>query len=148
VTDECCVSAVSKAILPLIVVVFALVPGCGPTTIWSTETRSPDGLWLASAHTLENSGFGTGGYVTNVDLKRTNVSQPPQPILSFWHDPSLASPQSGSTINLTMKWTSPTRLEVTYDGHASLGLQVVRYANVEISVRDLLSEANTSHEKP
>jgi hypothetical protein len=138
---EFSLSAVRKAILLIIVGGFTLGSGCDPATIWSAEARSPDELWLASARTLENSGFGTGAYVTDVYLKRTNVSKPPQPILSFWHDPSLASPQSGATINLTMKWTTPTHLEVTYDGHADLGLQVVKYANIEISVRDRSSKA-------
>jgi hypothetical protein len=141
VHHEFSVSAVRKAILFIIVGVFALGSGCGPATIWSAEARSPDGLWLASARTLENAGFGTGAYVTDVYLKRTNVSEPQQPILSFWHDPLLASPQSGATINLTMKWTTPTRLEVAYDGHADLGFQVVKYANIEISVRDRSSKA-------
>jgi hypothetical protein len=133
--------AYRKAIFFIIVAVLAFGSGCGPATIWSSEARSPDGLWLASAHTLEISGFGTGGYVTDVELTRTNVSKPPQPILSFWHDPSLASPQSGATINLTMKWTTPTHLDVTYDGRADIGLQVVRYANLEISLHDHSSKA-------
>jgi hypothetical protein len=141
VHHESSLSAVRKAISLIIVGVFALGSGCDPATIWSAEARSPDGLWLASARTLENSGFGTGAFVTDVYLKRTNVSKPPQPILSFWHDPSLASPQSGATINLTMKWTTPAHLEATYDGHADLGLQVVKYANIEISVRDRSSKA-------
>ncbi len=58
-------------------------------------------------------------------------------ILGFFHhenDPS-------SAINLTMKWVSPTHLEVTYDGRAaSLEFQAVKFDGVEISVRDLSRE--------
>ncbi len=125
----------------IIVGACALASGCGPATIWSAEARSPDGLWLASARTLENSGFGTGAFITEVYLKRTNVSKPQQAILSFWHDPSLPSPQSGATINLIMNWATPTHLEVIYDGHADLGFQVVKYAGIDISVRNLSAKA-------
>jgi len=69
------------------------------------------GSWLVSSRTLENAEFGTGAYITDVYLKRTNAPKPPQLILSFWHDPYLASPQSGATINLTMKWATPRHLE-------------------------------------
>lgn len=138
---ESSVSAARKAILLLVVGVFASASGCGPATIWSAEARSPDGSWLARARTLENSGFGTGAFVTDVYLKRTDASKPPQAILSFWHDSSLASPQSGATINLTMGWAAPTHLEVTYEGHADLSFEVVKYADIDISVRDLSSKA-------
>jgi hypothetical protein len=119
---------------------------CLRVRLWSADdpvSRSALSRWLMACECPNNGecGFGTGAVVTEVDLERTNVSKPPRPILSFWHDPSVASPQSGATINLTMKWTTPTHLEVTYDGHVELGFQVVRYANIEISVRDRSSNA-------
>jgi len=40
-----------------------------------------------------------------------------------------------------MKWATPTHLEVMYDGRADLGFQVVKYAGIDISVRDLSSKA-------
>ena len=140
------ISAVRKAILLIMVGVCALESGCrdGEQT-WSEEARSPDNSWLARAHTVENSGLGTGAIITVVELKRTSVPNPPETILSFWHDPSLAS-QSGATINLTMKWVSPTHLQVTYDGHADLGFQVVKYGDIDISVRDL--SGNTTNTSP
>jgi len=42
-------------------------------------------------------------------------------------------------MNLTMKWLTPSHLEVTFSGHPDLNFQVVRYAGIEISVRDLSS---------
>ena len=136
-------SAIRQAISLMIVGACVLASGCGPKTHWSAEARSPDGLWLASARTVENSGFGTGAVLTNVYLKRTNASKPPEAVLSFWHDSSLAS-QSGATISLTMKWATPKHLEVTYDGHADLGFQVVKYADIDISVRDVSHETKTT----
>jgi hypothetical protein len=141
VQHESGLSAARKAILLVIGAVLASGFGCGPPTIWSAETRSPDGSWLLSARTLENAGFGTGAYVTEVYLKPLNVSKPRQVILSFFHDPSLPSPQSGATINLTMKWVTPKHLEVTYEGHADLSFQVVKCGDIDISTRDLSNEA-------
>ena len=104
-------------------------------TIWSAETPSPDGSWSASARTVENGGFGTGSIQTFVYLKRTSGSTSPETILSFFHDAS----RGGRTIHLTMNWETPSHLVVTYDGHANLGFQVVKYGDIAISVRDLSS---------
>jgi hypothetical protein len=135
---------IRKAILFIVGAVVALASGCGPAIIWSAEARSPDGSWLASARTLENAGFGTGAYVTEVDLKRPNLSKPSQVILSFWHNPSLPSPQSGATINLTMKWATPTRLEVTYEGQAELSFQAIKCGGIDVSTRDLSNKASSA----
>jgi hypothetical protein len=138
VTIRCATSVVIVAVCGI------ALSGCRwSQTTWTANARSPDGLWLAEARTIENSGFGTGAILTVVSLKRTNVWEAPKEILSFWHDPYLAS-QSGATINLSMKWISPTHLEVTYRGHADLGFQVVKYANIAISVRDLSSETTNN----
>jgi hypothetical protein len=132
--------AICRSILLVIVGVCVLGSGgCGDgETTWTAQARSPDGNWLASARTVENGGFGTGAAQTIVYLKQTNVSSPPEAILSFFHDASPAS-QPGGTIHLTMRWETPSRLEVTYDGHANLSFQVVKYGGIDISVRDLSS---------
>lgn len=121
-----------------------ILQGCQDVaTIWSAEARSPDGKWLASAHTEQHGGPGTAGVETVVELKRTDVSRTPEAVLSLFHDPSLPS-QSGETIHLTMKWVAPSHLEVTYDGHADIGLQVVKYGGIAISVRDLSAKTTNA----
>jgi hypothetical protein len=113
--------------------------GCrGEDTIWTAEAPSPDGRWLASASTVETSGFGTGDIETDVFLKWTKDSKSPEHLLGFVHDPKSVS----KTINLSMKWDSPSHLEVTYDGHATVDLQVVKYGDVDISLRDVSKEPN------
>jgi hypothetical protein len=115
--------------------------GCaGEDTIWATEASSPDGRWLARARTVETSGFGTGDIETDVYLKWTKGSKPPKAILGFIHDPKSQS----KTIDLSMKWVTPSHLEVTYNGHASVDLQVVKYGDVSISLRDLSSAATST----
>ena len=137
-------SAIRKAILLIIIGVCALVSGCQDVaTIWTAETRSPDGYWIASARTDQHGGPGTAGLYTSVYLKRANVSQAPIEVLGFSVG-ELAS-QSG-TLNLTMKWETPSHLDVTYNGHAAtLYFQVVKCAGIDISTRDVSSgTTNTS----
>lgn len=127
--------------IPLIIIgVCVLMSGCHDVaTIWSAEARSPDGYWIASARTEQHGGPGTAGIITSVYLKRINVSQPPMEVLGFSCDGPASRP--GGTINLVMKWVTPSRLEVTYDGHPNLYFQVVKVAGIDISVRDLSGES-------
>ena len=115
--------------------------GCGgEDQIWTADAPSPDGRWLAGARTLETSGFGTGLIVTNVSLKWTKDSKSSQDILVLVHDGRSAS----KTINHSMNWVAPTHLDVSYDGHATVDLQVVKLGDVDISLRDLSKVPNTS----
>jgi hypothetical protein len=98
-------------------------------TIWSAEVRSPDGHWLATAQTIQHFGPGAAGIETKVYLKF--LSNTPTQILEFFHDGNDAS----RTINLTMKWATPSHLDVTYNGLASLDFQAVKCGGVEISVK-------------
>ena len=41
-------------------------------TIWKAELKSPDGAWIAIAHTEQDGGFGSAYIGTDVDLKSTN----------------------------------------------------------------------------
>jgi hypothetical protein len=131
----------------IIIGVCSLPFGCQQApTIWVTEVRSPDGLWIASARTIQNGGFGSARIDTVVYLKQSNVSRPPTEVLAFsCLGPAprpyvLDNANAGGTIDLTMKWVSPSHLAVTYDRHPYLYFQVVKYGGVNISVQDLSIE--------
>jgi hypothetical protein len=120
---------------------------CGnPPTIWKAEARSPDGLWIASAQTIQNGGFGLASIDTVVYLRRTNRSEPPTEVLGLsCHGPAprpyvLDKANAGGTIDLTMKWVTPFHLEVTYDNHPDLYFQVVKIGGIDISALDLSSK--------
>ncbi len=137
----------SKAISLTIIGVCVLASGCRDApTIWMAEVRSPDGLWIASARTIQNGGFGSAHIDTIVYLKHSNVSQPPTEVLGFsCLGPAprpyvLDNANAGGTIDLTMKWVTPSHLDVTYERHPNLYFQVVKYGGINISVRDLSSE--------
>jgi hypothetical protein len=128
-----------------------LLSGCRPTiddlTVWKAEVRSPDGLWIASARTIQNGGFGSAHIDTVVDLTQTNASQPPTEVLALSCHGPVPRPyvldntaNAGGTIDLTMKWVTPTHLEVTYDDNPDLDFQTVKYAGIDISVRDLSND--------
>jgi hypothetical protein len=110
----------------------ALVFGCRDSAIiWSAESRSPDGHWLASARTEQFGGAGTASVETSVYLKQN--SQPPVEILEFSNDSAFPS----GVTNVDMNWVNPTHLEVTYKGHPTIDFQAVKCSGVDISLRDL-----------
>jgi hypothetical protein len=113
--------------------------------IWKEDLQSSDGAWLASARTIQNGGFGSAFIGTTVSLKRIDGSVnsgKPMEILEFdCHGPAarpyeLDPANAGGTIHLTMKWVSPSHLDVSYDGKATVDLQVVKFAGVDISLQD------------
>jgi hypothetical protein len=131
-------SAIGAAIGLIIIGVCALASGCrNYDVIWLAESRSPDGYWLATAREERSRGFGNAYDSASVYLKQIKSAQPPVEILEFSVG-SLAS-QSGK-LNLTMKWGSPSHLDVMYNGHAAtLDFQVVKSGAIDISVQDLSS---------
>ena len=131
-------SAMGTAIRLAIIGVCALLSGCRNSDVmWSAESRSPDGYWLATAREERGGGFGNAYDSASVYVKQIKSSRHPVEILEFSVG-SLAS-QSGK-LNLTMKWASPSHLDVTYNGHAAtLDFQVVKSAGIDISVQDLSS---------
>jgi hypothetical protein len=121
----------------LIILGVSLVSGCQEQrTIWSSEARSTDGYWLASARTVQHSGPGNAGLYTSVFLRRTNDPGKPEEVLGFSFD--AAYPTGASDVK--MNWKDSSHLDVTYGGHADLYFQVVKYAGITISVRDLENE--------
>ena len=140
--------------IPLIVIgVFVLGVGCqNAPTIWMAEVPSPDGLWIASARTIQNGGFGSANIETIVCLKWTKDSKPPQEVLGFSCEGPAPRPyvldkaNAGGTIDLTMKWITPSHLDVTYNGRARLDFQVVKCAGIDISVQDLSREPTNGND--
>jgi hypothetical protein len=110
--------------------------GCSDSKqIWSAESRSPDGLWVASAYTNQYSGPGNDGAETVVNLKSSNKFQKTIQILG--------AANSGGDINLKMNWLGPRHLEFAYTGDAGIYFQVAKCYGIDITVRNSLEETAT-----
>lgn len=120
-----------KTMTVMIALTCILLTGCKEDpTVWSSTSRSPDGSWLAVAHTVQHTGFGTDGVETIVEIKRTAALRSSSRVLAFDND--------GASMALKMNWVTPSHLEVLFKGDQStLYFQVVRTSGIEISVRDL-----------
>jgi len=115
---------------------------CGTAdVIWSSRKSSPGGLWIASAQTIENSGLGTGGIVTSVYLERPHQSNRKIDIVDLVHDYSTQN----KSIDLELKWTSPTSLEITFDNNPTITFQAVRCGDVRISLRSRSEAQGAAH---
>lgn len=104
---------------------------CGEDpTIWAARSTSPDGHWIAYAHTVQHTGPGANGVETIVEIEQTTGLKHSARVLGFMDD--------GASMGLKMTWISPSHLEVQFkDDPKVLYYQVVKTSGVEISVRDL-----------
>jgi len=121
------------AISLLIVGVCIAAPGCGSEVIWSAESRSPDGIWLASGRTTENTGPGTASLDTAVYLRQANGSGPSEMILGL-ADGSAVPP---SVTGVKMEWLTPKHLELTYAGGRYVAYHAAECFGIDITVREL-----------
>ena len=130
-----------KVMLFMIAALTILELGCqGPATLWLEQSRSPDGLWLATARGQQWSGPGNAYEATLVYLKWVKGSQPPIQILGF-------SDQDATTVHVKMEWVTPRHLNVIYapssgpNDSVNVDFQAIKCADVEITIQKLSTEA-------
>jgi hypothetical protein len=131
-------SGTRKAVLLLAFGACVFASSCRSSeTIWSVEATSPDGnvVAKASAVTRNTSLSIISGTDTNVYLNWVGDQRPPTLVLSL----ADGSDHPVDT-NLELKWLTPTHLELTYKGNQTVNFQATKWANIDISVRDLASE--------
>jgi hypothetical protein len=123
-------SQMTTAALLLAIVLGSLsLSGCEDPTIWSSETRSPDGKWLARAHTVQHTGPGADGVETIVEIKRDSGLHRSFEVLGFSDDES--------SLHLAMKWKDSSNLDVTYQHDPSvLYFQVLKISGVNVAVQN------------
>jgi hypothetical protein len=103
--------------------------GCGPKTMWSTTAVSPDGKWIAGARTQMWSGPGNATVASTVNLVRAHDSHDPADIVSYLEGAKSPRPQ--------IEWRSANDLVVRVPNPADLNLQVIKFADIRISVEPL-----------
>ncbi len=118
------------------VLLAALVSGCtlDPIKNFSSQSRSPDGKWLAIGETLENAGFGSGAIWSEISLKRVGSQNDDDAVQV------LGVEQACRSIGLTLRWLSSTHLLVTYN-NADVTFRRKEVGDaIIITVRDLKSK--------
>ncbi len=131
-------SSVLTVIFLAILGALALSCGCETAPTWSAESRSPDGRMVATAELFTNGGFAAPGPATTlVYLKGTTGSQKAVLIFAFSEGPP-------DSMQVKMTWLSPTHLEVMYQGQRTIDFQAVKYAGVDISVRNAVVGSSAS----
>ncbi len=130
----------SRTIVTVLTVLMCLTLGAcrEDPTVWSATSRSPDGNWLAVAHTVQHTGPGANGVETIVEIRQsTGLLKHSQRVLAFMND--------GASMGLKMNWVSPSHLEVVFkDDPEVLYYQVVKTSGIDISVRNLSSRSSSS----
>lgn len=131
-----------KTILLLVLVVCSIASGCNESqTIWSTEARSPDGKMIATARAFANGGFGISGVpATFVYLNWTTGSQKPIEILCVGNESDTSSDAA-----VGLNWLAESHLELTYKSNRQhIDFQAVKFAGIDISLRDLSSPTSSA----
>jgi len=138
-----CSMALRVQLLLLAASVAIFASGCRSSeTIWSAQAKSPDGKVVASARAdLRNKGLSIISSIdTNVYVNWAGDKRPAMLVLNL-----ADGSDAPADTTVEMKWLTPTHLELTYKGNRSVGFQAVKWAGIDISVRDLSSaDANTS----
>jgi hypothetical protein len=128
--------AIRMAMWLAAILLCVVASGCKDVkTIWSTESRSPDGQWVATAHTDQYGGPGAAGILSTVSLRQVKGRQDNIEILQLSQD--------ATGVDLKLNWLTPTHLEITYRQPASVDFQAIKCGGIDISVRDL-SNGTTS----
>jgi hypothetical protein len=135
-----CSRALRVQLLLLAVSMAIFASGCHSSeTIWSAQANSPDGKVVASARAdLRNKGLSIiSGIDTNVYVNWAGDKRPAMLVLNL-----ADGSDAPADTTVDMKWLTPTHLELTYKGNRSIGFQAVKWAGIDISVRDLSGAAS------
>ena len=100
-----------------------------------TESKSPDGKWIADAVTTQDSGAGQFGFHTTVYLRSLSDSKTQAPVLVF---PNEISKEKGK-IDMSFLWSDGT-LEVLLSRTPTFETQMTRYAGMNITVSRLFEK--------
>jgi len=133
-----------RSAVSLLIVLCVVLCGCksldDQATIWTAESRSPDGTSIATASRVDYGGPGNAGLYTYVYLKRTIYGNPPEEIVTF--DQEDVGLPDATRLDLAMNWVTPSHLDVTYNSHAgTLEYQVALCLGINITVHDSASSS-------
>lgn len=133
--------------LKLILILCVAASGCvnkNNNLVWIETLPSPDGKYIATAKTIQDGGFGSAYIGTEVDLEQAHIPKTQTTVVSFDCGGPVPRPyildnaaNKGGTINLSLKWTSPTELLVSYGGNPIINFQAIKYQMITIKLEKL-----------
>jgi hypothetical protein len=100
-------------------------------TEWSSEVKSPDGIWLAIGRTDRHGGPGNAAVVTGIFIAPASDHHDEHLIFNFFDGVS----NDPDGIHLVMKWLTPSHLQINLNRLPDVNYQVIKYGNIEISVQ-------------
>jgi predicted SpoU family rRNA methylase len=108
-----------------------LISGCdmNPEIIPKEEIKSPDGQWTVKTQLERWSGPGNNNLASTVYLSQTGISKDPQLILSL----TIYNDSEGDVV---VRWMDNQHLVLVRPKGAKVGFEVVKMADVEISVQN------------
>jgi hypothetical protein len=116
---------------PIVLLISLMTAACEPPppVALLTESKSPDGKWIADAITMQDTGAGQLGFHTTVYLKSLSDPKTQAPVLKF---PNEIIKEKGK-IAIAFRW-SDGNLEVLLSRTPPFETQVTRYAGMNITV--------------
>ena len=124
------------------VAALAMLLGCSDPTVWKKDVLAPGGAWVATARTRQWGGFGSAWVETTVSVKKldgTVNDGKPFDVLSYPGGGAISkayvlSDQNADT-DLQLTWSAPTHLQIYHRSDVNPDLEVVRFADIDISFR-------------
>ena len=125
------------------VAALAVLSGCqGDPTVWKKDVLAPGGAWVATARTKQWGGFGSAWVETTVSVKKLDGTVnhgKPFDVLSYPGGGVISKAYVLSNDNadtdLQLTWSAPTHLQIYHRSVVSPDLEVVRFADIDISFR-------------
>jgi hypothetical protein len=102
--------------------------------IRSTESRSPDGQWIALVRTDQYGGPGTAGIQSTVSLRQARGRQDTIQIFELSQD--------AVSVDLKLSWLTASHLEISYKQPASVDFEAIKCGGIDISVREISASSN------
>jgi hypothetical protein len=138
----------------LCTLVSVLLVGCtskDSLTVWKDSIPSPDGSYVATVDTIQNGGFGSASIETSVYLAQSGRPDQATKIVGLSCDGPIPRPyvldnvaNNGGSVHMTVNWVTPAHLLVTYQGHAEIDFQAVKFGNIEITLQNLADKPEKS----
>lgn len=137
-------SMVRLALTGCMALLIMVTAGCDsePVTIWSDSTSSPDGLWIATAHTDQVAGPGINAVATLVELQQTSNRATDHTVILGMSNES-AYPSGATAVK--MHWSSNTSLDVSYPYGAKVNFQVVLASGITITAHAIPQDGPAGH---